>query len=267
MSLNLLRCWLHVSLCSVHSAVCVCLCLSPIYVPSCQCPASIRLGAALLSSHHSHSREQLCLCSFISHQSDSSQLRHSPSVLLSLHWPKLTAGGQVRAPVGPDYSEYQNKQEIPIKNLSSLPKHSWILATTPGSLPVGPTCLFAPLLDLHVTNACMFSSLTPQHPVLQSANHSQQLLIISSAVLPVWPTHSSSGKGSWFSSKATGWRLTDSQVNLLPPPPPMSPPLSLPVIILQLILLHLCMMIQHCHLMALDGKRCASTRDDEHNIW
>lgn len=91
---------------SVFSAFSMSLCVSSVSGPSCQCPAVVSLGAAYLGSLHSHGGGQRRLCRSVPHQSDCSQLRQSPSVLLPLHWPKLTAGGQVRAAAGPEFSEY-----------------------------------------------------------------------------------------------------------------------------------------------------------------
>lgn len=105
LSLFLLCRWLFVCLFFLLSP-CLSVYLLSISGPSCQCPATVCLRAAHLCSHHSYSSEQRCLCHSVPHQSDCSQLRQSPSVLLPLHWPKLTAGGQVRATAGPEYSEY-----------------------------------------------------------------------------------------------------------------------------------------------------------------
>lgn len=118
-SLFLLCRWLFVCLffCFLH----VSLCVSSISGPCCQCPAIVCLRAAHLCSHHSYSSEQCCLCLSVPHQSDCSQLRQSPSVLLPLYWPKLTAGGQVRATAGPEYSEYNI-----IKTNQSHKKPVWL---------------------------------------------------------------------------------------------------------------------------------------------
>lgn len=51
----------------------------------CQCQTILCLRAAHLGSHHSHGSRQCCLCLTAPHQSDCSQLRQSPSVLLPLH--------------------------------------------------------------------------------------------------------------------------------------------------------------------------------------
>lgn len=79
------------------------LCASYISGPSCQCSAIVHLRAAHLGSCHSYGSG---LCRSVPHQSDRSQLRQSPSVLLPLCRSGLAAGGQVRAPAGPEYSEY-----------------------------------------------------------------------------------------------------------------------------------------------------------------
>lgn len=70
---------------SVFSAFSMSLCVSSVSGPSCQCPAVVSLGAAYLGSLHSHGGGQRRLCCSVPHQSDCSQLRQSPSVLLPLH--------------------------------------------------------------------------------------------------------------------------------------------------------------------------------------
>lgn len=102
---------LRASAAFLADCLCVCfsllplrpLCASSISGPSCQCSAIVHLRAAHLGSCHSYGS---CLCRSVPHQSDRSQLRQSPSVLLPLCRSGLAAGGQVRAPAGPEYSEY-----------------------------------------------------------------------------------------------------------------------------------------------------------------
>lgn len=101
-------------LCFCFGADCLSVCFSALSMSvcpyfsgcPCQCQTILYLRAAHLGSHHSHSSRQCCLCLTAPHQSDCSQLRQSPSVLLPLHWPNLTAGAQVRATSWPEYSDY-----------------------------------------------------------------------------------------------------------------------------------------------------------------
>lgn len=97
--------------CFLADCLCVCfslppprpLCAPSVSGPSCQCSAVVHLRAAHLGSCHSYGSG---LCRSVPHQSDRSQLRQPPSVLLPLCRSGLAAGGQVRAPAGPEYSEY-----------------------------------------------------------------------------------------------------------------------------------------------------------------
>lgn len=125
----------------------LCVNVSSIFGISCQCPAAIYHRAAHLSSHHSHSSEQRCLCHSVSHQSDCSQLRQSPSVLLSLYWPKLTAGGQVRATKGawlqwvypsPPYGPTEACQQPPrsLPHLTSAYVSPTCFPALPAAIPV-----------------------------------------------------------------------------------------------------------------------------------
>lgn len=76
---------LYVCFSASSMSPCVCVCVSSVSGASCQCPAFVYLRAAHLSSHHSYGSGQRCLCHSVPHQSDCSQLRQSPSVLLPLH--------------------------------------------------------------------------------------------------------------------------------------------------------------------------------------
>lgn len=140
-SLLLLQCWLYVS---------VFLCFFRVYVsisaPSCQCPTAVCLRAARLGSHHSYGGERRCLCHSLSHQSDCSQLRQSPSVLLPLYWPKLSAGQQVRADMGPDSSDQKKNC---IQRTASHLQQSQNLSTTSRPLRALPIC---PHHLLHVSS-------------------------------------------------------------------------------------------------------------------
>lgn len=121
--------------CFLADCLCVCfsllplrpLCAPPISGPSCQCSAIVHLRAAHLGSCHSHGS---CLCHSVPHQSDRSQLRQSPSVLLPLCRSGLAAGGQVRAPAGPEYSEYVTVTPALAIIIHSHRKHSLFLIIT-----------------------------------------------------------------------------------------------------------------------------------------
>lgn len=123
-SLSVTVCFSADCLCVCFSAFSMPLCVSSVSGPSCQCPAVVYLRAAHLGSHHSHGSGQRCLCYSVPHQSDCSQLRQSPSVLLPLYWPKLTAGGKVRATTGPEV------QWVPKKEKKKPLNHIRCLATT-----------------------------------------------------------------------------------------------------------------------------------------
>lgn len=168
-------------------------CVLSIFGPSCQCPATICLRAAHLCSLHSYSSKQRCLCHSVPHQSDCSQLRQSPSVLLPLYWAKLTAGGQVRAASGPEYSEYDTKKPFSHKKpwkliLASI--LSWISQpvahSLSPSLPVLPHLLHHHLL----LTACVSVSCHSQvwliagiRPLYQLENHSSSQRATDGAVI------------------------------------------------------------------------------------
>lgn len=130
------RCFSALCVCCILAdCLCVCfsllplrpLCASSTSGPSCQCSAIVHLRAAHLGSCHSYGS---CLCHSVPHQSDRSQLRQSPSVLLPLCRSGLAARGQVRAPAGPEYSEYVTVTPglaIIMHSHRTLCKHSLLL--------------------------------------------------------------------------------------------------------------------------------------------
>lgn len=149
-----------VSLSALLLTVCVsllspCLCVSrPSLVFSVKRPAVVYLRAARLGSHNSYDSVQRCFCYSVPHQYDCSQLRQSPSILLPLYWPKLTAGRQVRATAGPEYSEYDtiriktpfNPRKKSCNNPKSLSTTSSSLALS-HNVPVPITFFYMPLLS------------------------------------------------------------------------------------------------------------------------
>lgn len=142
------------------SAFSMSLCVLSVSGPSCQCPAIVYLRAAHLGSHHPYGSGQRCLFRSVPHQSDCSQLRQSPSVLLPLYWPNLTAGGQVRAAAGPEYSEYDNENKKPFKStrsLATIPKPETNLQISPSHSGLSPS------LSLHFTPVCLLSCFTFLH--------------------------------------------------------------------------------------------------------
>lgn len=130
-----------VSLSALLLTVCVsllspCLCVSrPSLVFSVKRPAVVYLRAARLGSHNSYDSVQRCFCYSVPHQYDCSQLRQSPSILLPLYWPKLTAGRQVRATAGPEYSEYDTiRIKTPFNPRKKSCNNPKSLSTTSSSL-------------------------------------------------------------------------------------------------------------------------------------
>lgn len=245
--------WLFVCLCFCFLHVSLSLSLSSISGPSCQCPAIVCLRAAHLCSHHSYSSQQRCLCHSVPHQSDCSQLRQPPSVLLPLYWPKLTAGGQVRATAGPEYSEYNTSLGSYTCNHPNVWQQSPALPQpvahplSPSlSLQLGvPASLLYPLHPHLLLRACASVSCHSQvrliagiRPFHQLEKHIAPHTEWGEAVIfnKLW------GQGG-LSHKWTWWFLTLFSLLLWFM-------LQLTVCCCQT---HLYMMLQQCHLMVFDG--------------
>ncbi len=165
---------LSVSLSALALTVCLsvsllspCLvCVSSVSGPSCQCPAIVCLRAAHLGSHHSYGGGQRCLCRSVPHQSDCSQLRQSPSVLLPLYWPKLTAGGQVRATARAwvQWVRY-NKNKTHFNPIRSLASHLQQSQKPVNNLQLSLTHSgLSPSLSIHVILLSCFTSPHPPPP-------------------------------------------------------------------------------------------------------